>query len=193
MRNHFAAAKIAPPGIAVLVAFSLFIIPLYATGLLGPLGDLKTLSGWSGLKAGATLKVPGEATFVYPGGPRGQYQHGFRVLNDSAAGWQKFFGVQFELNLPDAREVELAATIERARRGSSPETPVSGSVRVSGARWRTATLPRSAFEFDQAGFAFLKYAKEFKIAARLADECGGGRPARRGAGASRPAESVEVE
>jgi hypothetical protein len=170
MRNHFVAAKIAPPpGIAILLAFSFFIVLLYATGLVEPLGDLKTLSGWGGLAAGATLNIPGEATFVYPNGPRGQFKHGFRVLNDSAAEWQNFYGVQFEVNLPDAREVELTATIHRAARGNSPETPVSGTVLVSGKGWHTVTLPWSAFQFDQAAFAFLKYVKEFKIAARFAD------------------------
>ena len=29
----------------------------------------------------------GPATFRFPDGPRGQYKHGFRVLNDSAAEW----------------------------------------------------------------------------------------------------------
>jgi hypothetical protein len=160
---------------AILLAVSFLIAPLYATELAEPLGDLKTLSGWSGLEPGATLNVPSEATFAYPDGPRGQYKHGFRVLNDSAAEWQNFYGVQFEVNLPDAREVELTATIKRAQRGNSPETPVSGSVRVSGAGWHTITLPWSAFDFDQAGFAFLKYVKQFKIAARFADGKSGGK------------------
>ena len=48
-------------------------------------------------------------------------------------------------------------------------------MRVSGAGWRTVTLPWSAFEFDQAAFAFLKYVKEFKIAARFADGKSGGK------------------
>ncbi|HAO79188.1 MAG TPA: hypothetical protein DCQ92_09465 [Verrucomicrobia subdivision 3 bacterium] len=125
MRNTFAAIKLALLlSFGSLPAFS--TVPLYATDLVEPLGDLKTLSGWSGLEPGTTLKVPGEAAFVYPNGPRGQFKHGFRVLNDSAAEWQNFYGVQFEANLPDAREVALTATIERARRGSSPETPVNG-------------------------------------------------------------------
>jgi hypothetical protein len=134
-----------------------------------PLGDLQTLEGWNGLKPGAVLEIPGEAVFRYPDGPRGQYKHGFRVLNDSATEWQKFYGVQFEVKLPDAREVELTATILRAQRGSAPETPVKGSVRVSGPAgrdWHAITLPWSAFGFDQANTSFLKFVKEFKLAAR---------------------------
>ena len=122
-----------------------------------------------GLKAGVVVEFSGETTLREPDGPRGQYKHGFRVLNDSAAEWQNFYGVQFEVNLPDAREVELTTTIQRAPRGPSPETPVTGTVRVSGAGWYLITLPWSAFQFDQAGFAFLKYVKEFKVAAKFTD------------------------
>src|ERR1035437_5547450 len=138
MRNTFAAIKLALLlSLGSLPAFS--TVPLYATDLVKPLGDLKTLSGWSGLEPGATLKVPGEAAFVYPNGPRGQFKHGFRVLNDSAAEWQKFYGVQFEVNLPDAPEVELTASIFRFQRTTSLETPVSGTVRVSGKGWHAIT------------------------------------------------------
>ena len=114
-------------------------------------------------------------TLHEPDGPRGQYKHGFRVLNDSAAEWQDFYGVQFEINLPDQREVEVTAMILRARRAADvPETPVSGTVRVTGKGWHTITLPWSAFDFEQANFGFLKSVKEFSIAAQGAD----GRPAK---------------
>ena len=50
-----------------------------------------TFQNWSGLAAvsqgAATIGPSGEATFRYPDGLRGQYKHGFRVLNDSAAEW----------------------------------------------------------------------------------------------------------
>jgi hypothetical protein len=130
-------------------------------------------AGWSGFASTsqgvASLAMPGEAIFVYPNGPRGQFKHGFRVLNDSAAEWQKFYGVQFEVNLPNAREVELTASILRIQRTASPETPVSGTMRVIGKGWHTITMPWSAFDFEQANYGFLKYVKEFKVAAKAAD------------------------
>ena len=55
-----------------------------------------------------------------------------------------------------------------------PETPVSGTVYVSGKGWHTITLPWSAFAFEQANYAFLKFVKEFKITATTAD----GQPAK---------------
>ena len=123
-----------------------------------------------GLKPGVVIEASGEATLREPDGPRGQYKHGFRVLNDSAAEWQNFYGVQFEVNLPDAREVELTATILRAQRSASvAELPISGTVRVSGKGWHTITLPWSAFDFEQANYGFLKYVKEFTVAAKAVD------------------------
>ena len=123
-----------------------------------------------GLKAGAVVDFSGETTLREPDGPRGQYKHGFRVLNDSAAEWQNFYSMQFEVNLPDASEVELMATILCAERSVDvSETPSSGTVRVSGQGWHMITLPWSAFDFEQANFGFLKYVKEFKVAAKSVD------------------------
>jgi hypothetical protein len=127
-----------------------------------------------GLNPDAIMDVSGELTLREPAGPRGQYKHGFRVLNDSAAEWQNYYGVRFEVRLPDAREVELTATILRAARGATPETPVNGSVRVRGAGWHTVILPWSAFDFEQANTAFLKAVQEFRLTAKWA----GGSPAK---------------
>jgi hypothetical protein len=128
-----------------------------------------------GLQSGVVVTFSGETTLREPDGPRGQYKHGFRVLNDSAAEWQKYYGVQFAVNLPDARAVALTATIQRAPRGATPEMPVNGTVLVSGIGWHTVTLPWSAFQFDQAGYAFLKSVKEFKLAASFTDGKPGGK------------------
>jgi len=122
-----------------------------------------------GLKPGAVVTFSGETTLREPDGPRGQYKHGFRVLNDSAAEWQKFYGVQFEINLPDARDVELTATILRAQRNADiTETPVNGTISVNGKGWHTITLPWRAFDFKQANTSFLKFVKEFQLDAKYA-------------------------
>ena len=115
---------------------------------------------------GAALKATGSLTLTEPNGTRGQYKHGFRGLNDSAAEWQKFYGVQFEVKLPETQAVALTATISRAPRNSNiPETPISSQVQVTGKGWHTITLPWSAFAFEQANFSFLKSVKEFTVAA----------------------------
>jgi hypothetical protein len=127
-----------------------------------------------GLAAGKILNVAGETTLREPDGPRGQFKQGFRTCNDSAAEWQKFYGVQFEVKLPDASEVKLTAGILRFQRTATPETPVIATVRVNGKGWHTITLPWSAFAFDQANFAFLKAVKDFRLVAATAD----GKPAK---------------
>ena len=134
-------------------------------------------SGWSGVKPypeGAAWALSGDAVWRHPDRARGFYKHGFRTLNDSAAEWQKFYGVQFEVKLPDDREVELTASIFRFQRTATPETPVNATVRVSGKGWHTITMPWSAFDFEQANSSFLKAVKEFKVAAKAAD----GKPAK---------------
>jgi hypothetical protein len=118
-----------------------------------------------GLKPEKVLQVTGEITLREPDGVRGQFKHGFWVGNDSAADWQNFYGVQFEVKLRDAREVALTASILRAQRNTNiTENPIHGTVRVTGNGWHTITLPWSAFDFEQANTSFLKFVKEFAVA-----------------------------
>src|ERR1035441_1638077 len=63
-----------------------------------------------GLKAGVVVEFSGETTLRESDGPRGQYKHGFRVLNDSAAEWQNFYGVQFEVNLALGGAIDRKST-----------------------------------------------------------------------------------
>ncbi len=116
------------------------------------------------------LKVNGDIILREPDGPRGQYKHGFRVLNDSAADWQEYYGVEFEVKLLDARASDLTAAILRfSSDSSSPTGPITSLVRLSGKGWHAITMPWSAFNFEQANTAFLKYVKEFRLSARYAD------------------------
>lgn len=153
----------------LVCAFALAVGTIAAAPSLIKPDNLEWLANWNGTQDKNILEQSSTMTFRYPDGPRGSYKHGFWLLNDSAADWQKFYGVQFEVNLPDAREVELTASIFRFQRTASPETPVAATVRVSGQGWHTITLPWSAFDFEQANTSFLKFVKEFKIAAKFAD------------------------
>jgi hypothetical protein len=146
---------------AITLLFSLLPVWLSA-------GESKSLSLPVGAaRPGEVFNVSGTRTFREADGRRGQYKHGFRVLNDSAAEWQDYYGVQFELNLSDNREMELTATIRRARRlPDVEETPICSTIRISGKGWHTITLPWSAFGFEQANTGFLKYVKEFTLAVK---------------------------
>ena len=133
------------------------------------IGD-ESFSGWTGLKVEkdvAALTLPGEAEFRYPDGPRGFFNHGFRAETDSAADWHELWGVRVDVKLPEQiHETDLTFTIAPA---GTLSRPVSSTVRISGAGWRTVSLPWSAFAFDQAGTAFLRRVKTFTISARPID------------------------
>jgi hypothetical protein len=145
------------------------LVLLWTAGLIGHAQTAPLTRPVGGLNAGAEISFAGETVLREPDGPRGQYKHGFRVLNDSAAEWQDFYGVRFEAQLPDNREVELTASIQRAPRGAAPEAPVTATVRVNGAGWHTVTLPWPAFDTPEANTAYLKYVKEFRVAAKWSD------------------------
>ncbi len=121
---------------------------------------------WTGPGPDATLNIPGEISFTYPDGPRGEYKHGFRIYNDSAAEWQKYYGVQFDMRLSAPAEMVLTVSIQRVAPGLVGEPPVTSVQHVSGAGWHRITLPWSAFNFDQANTAFLKSVKSLTISAR---------------------------
>lgn len=130
------------------------------------LGDEK-FSGWSGVTpvddGSAKLSATGKAVFRYADGPRGFYKHGFRTLNDGTAEWLAHWGVQFNLKLPEGvGEFDLSVAIQPARRGGSTEARTA-TVRLAGEGWHVVKLPWSAFRFEQADFAFLRFVKELSI------------------------------
>lgn len=105
------------------------------------------LSGWSGVAAEssvAALAVPGVADYRYPTGPRGFYKHGFRMEDDSTKDWTGLWGVRFEANPSDARELELTIFLDTAR-ANAPDKQVLAIVRLTGAGWHSVNLPWSAF------------------------------------------------
>jgi hypothetical protein len=147
--------------LAVLLVFSIRRLP--AQNAENPPVSPEAVYTWTGPGLDTSLQMPGSISFIYPDGPRGQYKHGFRVYNDSAAEWQKYYGIQFEARLSAPAEVVLTVSLQRAARGSVVDEPVNSVQRISGAGWHRITLPWSAFDFDQAGTAFLKSIKAVTI------------------------------
>jgi hypothetical protein len=154
-------------------AFIMKSLSLWVAVLLAPLwSDARNLPltlPVGGMKSGEVLEWTNIMILREPDGPRGVFKHGFRTLNDSAAEWQKYYGVQFEIKLPDARETEITAGIFKYQKETNAfNPPVSASVHVSGPGWHTVTLPWSAFDSEQENTAFLKTVKEFRLAAKRA-------------------------
>ncbi|HSV16081.1 MAG TPA: hypothetical protein VLI90_17605 [Tepidisphaeraceae bacterium] len=163
-------------GKARLVLLALILLASSSSGAADApwqqLGGGSAFGNWPGLKVAAdgtaSLAVPGEAVFRYPDGPRGFYKHGFRVFNDGTADWHADWGVQLEVKLADARAVELMVSIAPASRGNEVESR-KATVRIAGDGWHTVNLPWSAFQFEQADFAFLRFIKQLSIAAAATD------------------------
>jgi len=151
--------------LAAVMFFSPRLVP--AQDGVNPLASPEAVYNWTGPGQDIVLNIPDATRFVYPDGPRGQYKHGFRVYNDSAAEWQKDYGLQFDLRLSAPAEVILTVSIQRSNRGAVVDPPVTSVQHVSGAGWHRITLPWSAFAFDQAGYAFLKSVKELQISVNL--------------------------
>ena len=174
MTKTFADRKFPPAWAVLAVVLAVSLLPVRGEDWVLPLGDPNSLSGWKGLGSDGALGIPGVASFACAAGARGQYKHGFRIYNDSAEEWQNFYGVRFEVSLPDDHEVGLTVSIQRAARGAVVDAPVTSSLRLSGSGWHTVTLPWSAFAFDQAGNAFLKSVKQVSLTVARPDGSTGG-------------------
>jgi hypothetical protein len=151
------------------------------------LGDLGTLQGWNSSsevtqahgqgidgKDCASFPSNGEAIFAYPAGKMGWYKHGFRPENDGTCDWRDYYGLQFDIKLPDDRLVRLMTTIR------IPDQPVRldyvtethSETVLAGKGWHHVTLPWSAFDFQQAQPAFLKFVRELNLRIVRGDEAG---------------------
>src|SRR5205823_6145162 len=81
--------------------------------------------------------------------------------------WRDFYGVQFDVKLPDDGPVQLIALIR------IPDQPVrldyvtetNATVNISGAGWHRVTLPWPQFDFHQGQPAFLKFVHELHLKA----------------------------
>ncbi len=136
-----------------------------------------TFENWSGVTpapdGSASFAVPGSAAFRFPDGPRGFYNHGFRIENDGTVDFKPYFGVRCEVRLPDVRQAELTFGVFEAR-PKKADREQSAVMHVIGQGWHTITLPWSALQFPQAGEGFLKYGKGVKIEAAFSDGSGNG-------------------
>lgn len=133
-------------------------------------------SNWTALKdvrnGTAMLSVPGEVTFRYPDNGKGFIKHGFRMLHEGTRNWRHHFGVCFNVSLPDAVEMDLTVKVIAVRLNGQ-ETEVGASVRLAGAGLHEVSLPWTAFDFNQAGMSFLRFAKGLRIVATRADGSAG--------------------
>ena len=139
-----------------------------------PIGGT-VLEGWTGVQAvaeGATLKLPGEAIFRYPQGPKGWYIEGFRTENDGTGDWRGYYGLQLDVQVPEGRTMELDATIATPapalRQEYLPESHATCTVNGA-AGWQRVTLPWALFDFDPTQSALLQFIQELRLSGKFTD------------------------
>jgi len=139
-----------------------------------PIGGA-SFEGWTGVQAGAdgaTLKLPGEASFRYPQGPRGWYITGFRTENDGTSDWRGYYGMQLDVQAPEGRTLELDATMTTPPPALRQEfLPESHAVCTVGgaAGWQRVTLPWALFDFDKTQVAFLQFIQQLRLSGKFTD------------------------
>ena len=117
---------------------------------------------WTGLTPnaeGTEAKLPGEAAFRYPDGPRGFIKHGFRTLNDGTEDWRGFYGLRFDVRSDE--KTELTATVRGA---DANDSGVAAKMAVEGKDWHTVTLPWTALDSPAARRSWLLMVKELQLA-----------------------------
>jgi hypothetical protein len=141
----------APSATASLESAGQKMLPSPVLELGGP-----KFENWTGIEwkdGEATLKVPGEAAFLYPGSD-----------GDKVPAWDKAFGWHFEVRLDDEREIALTVTLP----GEPGRDGVARTV-LKGAGWHPVSLSWNSFDFPQANPISLRDVKRLTISAKYAD------------------------
>jgi hypothetical protein len=136
-------------------------------------------AGWSGFAAttdaGARLAVPGTAVFQHARGKKGWHHRGFRVQHDGAADWRAYAGLVLDVEVGGDRAVELTVALcvpnQSVRVNYLPST--RATTRLARGSHRIF-LPWSAFDFQQAQPAFLKFIEQVRLETRAVGEGGAG-------------------
>lgn len=171
--GSFCSFPIQAAAVIVLLSFS----PVWA----GSLGEGfcsigKIAENWKGNVANrGGLKVPGTICFEAPAGPKGWWNHGFLRENDSTVNGLPYAGLLIELEKNSPKVLELAIKLSlppmSPRQDFVPES--SATVRLSGTGKQQLWVPWSAFDFQQAQPAFLKFIQKIEIRSKFGDGSSG--------------------
>jgi hypothetical protein len=144
-----------------------------------PLGGAQ-FENWKGLETsndgGAILKLPGEAVFRYPAGPKGWHVVGFTNQNDGTGDWYGYYGLQMDVQVPEGRIWAVDATLKTPppalRQDFLPES--HGVCRVEGKTgWQQVTLPWAVFDFNKGVSGMLHVIQELRLSGKFGDNSAG--------------------
>ncbi|MDF7807750.1 heparinase II/III family protein [Pontiellaceae bacterium B12219] len=136
--------------------------------------QLSNLKAWEGLSRGGNLPMPGKASFTYPDGEKGWYRAGLAHRHDGSGYWRNFYGVRFDIYLPNNTPLKGEAIVETAARkvygGSEDVVDVySSAFGLVGKGWHTVTIPLKSFNLEQSMPVMFETIKTFAVAAEFAD------------------------
>ncbi|MEI6892389.1 MAG: heparinase II/III family protein [Pontiella sp.] len=136
--------------------------------------QLADLDAWKGLSRGGKLALPGEASFTYPDGEKGWFRVGEALRHDGSGYWRNFYGIRFELYLPNDTPLKAEATIHTAARkvyGGSEDVVDSytSDFGLVGKGWHTVTVPLKSFNLEQSMPVMFESVKTFELKAEFVD------------------------
>ncbi len=157
-----------------------FAASLSAREMVVPVGNLQTMSGWTGLEpakgGAATWNLAAPVVFSYPPSPRGWHFQGFREENDGTRDWRGFYGLQLEVWVPKKRTLDLRTTISLPAQVGRQEFVAesqAGCVVQGEANWQQVMLPWRMFDYNQSQGAFLEFIQKLQLTGKFADGKGG--------------------
>lgn len=149
------------------------------------IGDFTKLTNWTGLittdvetpngSASASLNCPGKASFTYtkPKSYVGYETPPFADMHEVIAvdDWFDYRYIEFDVQLPDDRVLDLEVTIAPMVIGRPDYVPsVSSSVRVQGESWHKIMLPLREFDYKHHQGTFWRFIKSVSITASFESE-----------------------
>ncbi|QDA61651.1 COG1470 family protein [Hymenobacter jejuensis] len=113
------------------------------------------------------LKIPGTASFHYPGGPKGWYTQGFRKEHDGTRDYRAFYGLQAEVWVPNEHTLELRVTLATPKAELQqqylPEAHATVIVPGGSSGWQRVTLPWTLFDVPTAQVAMFKFIQGVRL------------------------------
>ena len=149
------------------------------------IGDFTKLRDWSGLSSSEQLTPTGDATATLssPGTARFEYSEvkayigyltpPFADMHDEVAveDWFGYSYIEFEVNLPDDRMVDVEVTVWPMKIGRPDYVEsVSSTVRVQGKGWQKIVLPLRDFNYKHQQGTFWRFIKNVSITTSSPDE-----------------------
>lgn len=134
----------------------------------------KDWSNLTTLQDGFSLKLPGEAIYTVPNGPKGWYTRGLMGENDGVIDARLWYGLCFDLFLENNALFEAKLTISLPARTGRHDLPDSTSTKLTlqGKGWHTVSVPFQSFDYKRGQEYMLKLVKQIRLTGKYVPSSG---------------------